>query len=369
MLPRFWSDTSNVADLGVCFDEGIRVTLQGMTVHKAPAVRTRARIQAVVRSFLAGRGFEEVETPCLVPVPGMEPHVQAFKTDLNRETGRRVQQLWLHTSPEFAMKRLLADGWERIFQLSRVFRSEEPSATHNPEFTMLEMYRAGTDYRGIMQDLEELLAHCARAVHPEGQAQLHYRGASIDLTPPFERLSVAEAFSGRAGIDLLACEGEPERLQAMAIDRGYSVGPAGESFEEVFFRVFLTAVEPGLGLPRATFLVDWPASMASLSQLKRSDPRLAERFELYVAGMELANGFTELNDPVEQRRRFEQEQVQRRQLGHPVYPIDERFLEAVGRMPAAGGVAVGFDRLLMLLTGASSITEVLLFPVHEYPEG
>jgi elongation factor P--(R)-beta-lysine ligase len=340
-----------------------------MTSQRRTAALARARMQAEIRSFLAGRGFEEVETPCLVPAPGMEPHIRALETSLVGETGAPPRRLWLHTSPEYAMKRLLAEGWERIFQLCRVFRSEEPSSTHNPEFTMLEMYRAGADYQGIMQDLEELVACCARAGDSEGRAQVLHGGASIDLTPPFERLPVAEAFSARAGIDLLACDGQPERLRTMACDRGYPVGPTGESFEDVFFRVFLAAVEPGLGFPRATYLVDWPAPMASLSKLKRGDPRVAERFELYVAGMELANGFTELNDPAEQRRRLEEEQSQRRQLGLPVYPIDERFLEAVGRMPDAGGVALGFDRLLMLLTGASSIAEVLLFPAHELPAG
>ncbi len=337
-----------------------------MSLRKAHAARARARLQAAVRSFLSARGFDEVETPCLVPVPGMEPHIQAVETRLAPGSGGALQTLWLHTSPEYAMKRLLADGWERIFQLARAFRCDEPSAMHNLEFTMLEMYRAGTDYQGIMKDLEELLAHCARTSSPAGEARILHGGAGIDFTPPFERLSVAEAFSARGGIDLLACAGDPQRLREEARTRGYDVGPEGESFDDVFFRVFLAAIEPGLGFPRPTYLVDWPAPMAALSKLRREDPRVAERFELYVAGVELANGFTELNDPVEQRRRLLEEQQQRRRLGRPVYPLDERFLGAVGRMPDAGGVAVGLDRLLMLLVGAESIDEVLLFPASEF---
>ncbi len=336
-----------------------------MTLPKAQAVRARARLQAEVRSFLTARGFDEVETPCLVPAPGMEPHIQAIEARIVADSGGPPRALWLHTSPEYAMKRLLAGGWERIFQLARVFRSDEPSRTHNPEFTMLEMYRAGTDYQGIMKELEELLAHCARIWNPSGEPRLLRGGARIDLTPPFERLTVAEAFSARGGIDLLACEGDARRLREAARTRGYDVGPEGESFDDVFFRVFLAAIEPGLGLPRPTYLVDWPAAMAALSKSKPGDPRVAERFELYVAGLELANGFSELNDPVEQRRRLVEEQQQRRRLGRPIYPLDERFLESVGRMPDAGGVALGLDRLLMLLEGAESISDVLLFPAGE----
>ncbi len=337
-----------------------------MTPRKAEIARARARLQAAARSHLSARGFEEVETPCLVPAAGMEPHIQAFEARFAPEGGGTPRSLWLHTSPEYAMKRLLAEGWERIFQLARVFRNGELSPSHNPEFTMLEMYRAGTDYQGIMQDLEELLAHCARALHPSGEARIERRGAAIDLTPPFERVTVAEAFSARGGIDLSECQGEPRRLREAARACGYEVGPEGETFDDVFFRIFLAAIEPGLGFPRPTYLVDWPAPMAALSKLKRDDPSVAERFELYVAGLELANGFTELNDPVEQRRRLVLEQEERRRLGRLVHPVDERFLEAVGRMPDCAGVALGLDRLLMLLAGAESISDVLLFPASEF---
>lgn len=333
-----------------------------MNPRKAAAARARARLQAAVRAFFADEGWDEVETPCLVPAPGMEPHIQAFESRFVPEGGGAPRALYLHSSPEYAMKRLLADGWSRIFQLARVFRNGEISATHNPEFTMLEFYRAGADYRGIMEDLEKLLARCARALHPRGEASLSRRGESVDLTPPFQRLTVQEAFAARAGIDLGACGGDGGRLREAARRRGLDAGPDGEDFEDAFFRVFLAAVEPSLGRPRPTYLVDWPASMAALSRVRRDDPRWAERFELYVAGLELANGFTELDDAAEQRRRLVEEQGLRRRLGRRVYPLDERFLEAVGRMPEAGGVALGLDRLLMLLVGAESIEEVLLFP-------
>jgi lysyl-tRNA synthetase class 2 len=324
--------------------------------------RARARLSAAVRATLGGLGYEEVETPCLVPAPGMEVHIQAFETAFVPEGGGAARPLFLHTSPEYAMKRLLADGLPRIFQLARVFRNGEVSPTHNPEFTMLELYRAGADYAGVMDDLERLVEACARALSSDGRPRARRGGRELDLSAPFERLTVNEAFRRHAGVDLAACGGDAGRLAEAARRAGHDPGPPGEAFDDVFFRVMLDAVEPRIGLARPTYLVDWPARMAALSRLKREDPSVSERFELYAGGLELANGFTELTDVAEQRRRFLDEQEQRRRLGHRVYPLDERFLEALGRMPDAGGVAVGFDRLLMLLVGAEAIGEVVLFP-------
>jgi lysyl-tRNA synthetase class 2 len=227
---------------------------------------------------------------------------------------------------------------------------------------MLEFYRAGADYRGIMDDLERLVGAAARALLPGGAARVERGGRTIDLGGPFERLTVDEAFRRHAGVDLGACGGDAARLRAAARAAGHDPGPDGEPFDDAFFRIMLDAVEPKLGLGRPTYLTDWPASMAALSRVRRDDPRWAERFELYAGGLELANGFTELNDAAEQRARLLEEQALRRRLARPVLPLDEPFLEAVGRMPDAGGVAVGFDRLLMLLTGAATIGEVLLFP-------
>lgn len=306
-----------------------------------------------------------METPCLVPAPGMEPHIEAFEAPFAPEGGGRPRPLYLRSSPEYAMKRLLAAGFERVFELARVFRNGELSATHNPEFTMLEMYRAGTDHRGIMADLEELVAACAAAFDPGGAPRARWRGVDLDLAPPFNRLTVAEAFAG-AGVDLAACEGDAGRLRAAARSRGIDPGPDGEGFDDAFFRIFLQAIEPGLGRRRPVYLIDWPASMAALSRISSEDPRWAERFELYAAGLELANGFAELNDAAEQRRRLVEERALRVRMGRAAYPLDERFLEAVGRMPDAGGVALGLDRLLMVLAGAPTVADVLLFPASDF---
>ena len=335
-------------------------------LHRREQARARARLAAETRRVLGALGYEEVETPTLVPAPGMEPHLAPFEAPFHPERGGQPTPLWLITSPEYAMKRLLADGFERVFQLSRVFRDGELSGTHNPEFTMLEFYRAGTDYRGIMDDLERLVEAAARALRPGGASHVERQGRRLELAAPFERLTVQEAFQRHAGIDLGACRGDGDRLRAAARAAGHEAGPDGEPFDDAFFRIMLTAVEPALGAARPTFLVDWPASMAALSRVKAGDPRWAERFELYAGGLELANGFSELNDPVEQRARLVEEQALRRRLGRPVLPLDEPFLAALARMPDAGGVAVGFDRLLMLLTGATSIAEVLLFPASEF---
>jgi len=334
-----------------------------MTTPRREVARARARLSAEVRAHLGSSGYEEVETPCLAPAPGMEPHLHPFETAFVPEGGGAPRPLWLLTSPEYAMKRLLAEGFPRVFQLSRVFRNGEVSATHNPEFTMLEFYRSGADHHAIMDDLERLVAACARAFPGA------HRG--VDLSAPFERLTCAEAFRRHAGVDLAACvrpdgQGEGDALRAAARAAGHDAGPAGEPFEDAFFRLMLDAVEPRLGVGRPTFLTAWPASMAALARLQADDPRWADRFELYAGGLELANGFHELNDAAEQRRRLVAEQEERRRLGRSVLPLDEPFLEAVGRMPQAGGVAVGFDRLLMLLTGARSIEDVLLFPAHGF---
>jgi len=327
--------------------------------------RARARLQAEVRRHLSSRGYDEVETPCLVPAPGMEPHIRAFEAPFVPEGGGEGRPLYLHSSPEYAMKRLLAEGFERIFQLARVFRNGEVSETHNPEFTMLEMYRSGTDHRGIMRDLEELVASCAAALDRDGRPRARWRGSELSLAAPFDRLPVAEAFAA-AGVDLAACQGDAGRLRDEGRRAGIEAGPAGESFDDAFFRIFLAAIEPHLGRSRPVYLVDWPASMAALARLTPGDPRWAARFELYAAGLELANGFFELNDAREQRRRLLEERALRERLGRPAYPLDERFLEAVARLPDAGGVALGLDRLLMLLTGARSVADVLLFPAKDY---
>jgi lysyl-tRNA synthetase class 2 len=334
-------------------------------VRKANA-RARARLCAEVRRTLGAMAYEEVETPCLVAAAGMEPHIQAFAAEFVPDAGGARTPLYLHTSPEYAMKRLLAAGLPRIYQLARVFRNGEVSRTHNPEFTMLELYRANTDYVGIMEDLERLVEACARALSPDGTPRAVRGGEPLDLAAPFDRLTVTEAFRRGAGIDLPACGNDAGRLAEAARRAGLDPGPPGEPFDDVFFRVMLDAVEPRIGRARPVYLTDWPAPMAALSRVRTDDARFAERFELYTGGLELANGFSELTDAAEQRRRLVAEQEQRRRLGRPVHPLDERFLAALQRMPPAGGVAVGLDRLLMLLVGAETIADVLLFPASEF---
>jgi len=339
---------------------------------KRAASRARQTLYREIRSYFAESGFDEVETPLLVTAPGMEPHIDCFETIFVPEMGASgpTRKMWLHASPEFAMKRLLADGWERIFQLTKVFRNGEIATHHNPEFTMLEFYRAigaddvraGRGYGPILIDLEEIGARGARAL--AGSERIRVGGSEIDLTPPWDRLTVEEAFATRAGIEL-PMDGDAKALLARARARGFEPPPSCTSFDDLFFSIFLTMIEPSLGWPRPVFLVDWPASMAALAKLRSDDRRVAERFELYVAGRELANGYHELNDAAEQRRRLVAEQDLRRRLGKAVPPLDERFIEAVGRMPPAAGVAVGVDRLLMLLGGFESIAEVLLFPAVE----
>jgi lysyl-tRNA synthetase class 2 len=328
--------------------------------EKRLMARRRARLAGALRSVFEAMGYDEVETPILVTAPGMEPPIQAFATRFVPEMGAVAgRPLWLHTSPEFAMKRLLSDGWERIFQLTKVFRNGEVSPTHNPEFTMLEFYRAHVDYGPLMDDVEALVKALARAAgHHE---RLRYRGAELRLDLPFERLTVRDAMLRETGLDIRELTAADD-LRREAIARGHFVPTSATSWDDVFFSVFVTAVEPKLGRTRPTFLIEYPALMAALARLKPSDATVAERFELYANGLELANGFSELIDADEQRRRFSQEQQERRDTGREVYPIDEWFLEAVSRMPPAAGVAIGWDRLVMLLTGAERIEDVLLFP-------
>jgi len=296
----------------------------------------------------------------LVSSPGMEPHLLALEVECSFPHGSKHKH-YLHTSPEYAMKKLLALGWERIFQICRVFRDGELGPTHQIEFTMLEWYRAHADYRKIMEDCEGLILSLAETL--EVPLPLHYQGRPVDLRPPYERICVAEAMGKYGRCDIIKNPDGPSLL-GEARANGYRFDPRQSySFDEVFFKVFLEAVEPKLGSPRPTILYEYPSSMAALARLKPGDDRWAERFELYIAGLELANAFSELNDPVEQRRRFEEDQELRRRLGRPVYPIDEEFLSALGRMPPCAGIALGIDRLVMLFCDAPTIDEVVAFPL------
>jgi len=319
----------------------------------------RAKIIQEIRRFFHEREFVEMETPTLVDSPGMEPHLSALELYCTLPDGTRKKK-FLHTSPEYGMKKLLAAGWEKIYQICRVFRDGEVSDTHQIEFTMLEWYRVHADYRKIMEDCEELIGHLAERVLERNE--ISYQGKKINLTSPFQRMSVARAMSLYGGVDIEKNR-DVHSLLEEARSREYHFDPDEiYSYDDIFFKVFLEAVEPALGFPTPTILYDYPSSMAALARLKADNPFWAERFELYAAGLELANAFSELNDPAEQRTRFEEEQKLRAKLGKPVYPIDEDLLRALSRMPPSAGIALGIDRLVMLFCDAPSIQEVLAFP-------
>lgn len=325
----------------------------------------RGEILAGVREFFAAAGYVEVDTPALQISPGLEPHLKAFATTLHDPRDGSVRPLYLHTSPEYAMKKLLAGGVPRIWQLAHVFRDGERSATHHPEFAMLEWYRAGAGYRDLMQECESLLRRVQAAA---GGSALRWRGRVADANGRWMRLTVAEAFARYARIDLLATIPDPAQSDAAllgAAASGIGIEPhLGDDWETLFFRIFLERIEPHLGIGAPTILYDYPLGMAALSRRKPEDPRLAERFELYVCGLELANAFGELTDAAEQRARFAADQQRKQALYGEVYPIDEDFLAALEHgLPPCAGVALGFDRLVMLATGAERIEEILWAPV------
>jgi len=300
-------------------------------------LRERARLLAEVRAFFAARGFVEVQTPVLVPSPGLDLHLDAFEV----RGGDRGAPRWLATSPEYQMKRLLAEGLDRIVQIGPCFRRGEVGSRHNPEFTMLEWYRANAGVEDVMRDTEQLVAAITGG-------SVTVEGRRVDLRPPFERLGVCEAFERFAGWS------RESTLDAAARD------------EDRYFRTLVDVVEPAIEkIDHGVMLVDYPATQASLARKKPGDPQLAERFELYVAGVELCNGFGELVDPVEQRARLEHDQAERRARGLPVYPVDERFLEALARVPPSGGNALGLDRLVALACGTTSIADVVAFTADE----
>jgi elongation factor P--(R)-beta-lysine ligase len=326
----------------------------------------RGRMLGAVRGFFAAQGFVEVDTPALQVSPGLEPHLRAFATQLHDPRDGRTLPRYLHTSPEFAMKKLLVAGLPRIWQLAHVFRDGERGATHHPEFAMLEWYRAGAAWRDLIADCVGLLRACQAAV---GTGTLIWRGSTADARLPWREISVADAFREHCGIDILATAPNPLQpgialLAAEARRIGIEPHP-GDDWEALYFRIFLDRIEPYLGIGAPTILCDFPASMAALSRYNPDDPRLAERFELYVCGLELANAFGELTDPAEQRARFRADQAKKQALYGETYPIDEDFLAALEYgMPPSAGIALGFDRLVMLATAAPAIEDVLWAPVE-----
>jgi elongation factor P--(R)-beta-lysine ligase len=328
---------------------------------RRPFLLGRGRIVAALRAWFAANDFVEVETGALQVSPGNEAHLHAFATNLMAPDGAS-SRLYLRTSPEFACKKLLAAGERRIVEFAKVFRNRERGTLHAPEFTLVEWYRSGEPYQTLMRDCAAILAQAAEAA---GTRQFSFRGRTADPFAEPERVSVADAFARFAGIDLLATlgKGEPDRecLARAALAAGIRIAD-DDSWGDIFSRVLVERIEPNLGQGRATILDEYPAGQAALAR-PSSDPRVAERFELYFCGVEIANGFGELTDAAEQRRRLEAEMAEKQRRYGERYPLDEDFLAALSQMPDACGIALGLDRLVMLATGASRIDQVLWTPM------
>ncbi len=294
------------------------------------ALETRADILHATRAFFLSRDYLEVETPNRIPSPLPESHIDAMPSG----------PWWLHPSPEICMKRMLGAGFERIFQIAKCWRGHERGPLHLPEFTMLEWYRAGIDYRQLMDECEDLFLYVSGALG--AGFRLSHQGRDIDLAKPWERVTVREAFERCGSVPL---------EQALAENR--------------FDEVLALEIEPYLGIPKPTLLCDYPLACGSLARPNKEDPDTVERFEIYIGGLELANGFSELTDAEEQRRRFEKENETRTLRGRPPYPMPEKFLDALSRMPESAGIALGVDRMVMLFADASSIDEVIAFTPEE----
>ena len=327
---------------------------------RKPFLLARREITRALRAWFDEQGFAEVETGILQVSPGNETHLHAPRTELVRADGNRVTR-YMRTSPEFACKKLLAAGEPRIFEFARVFRDRERGDLHLPEFTMLEWYRADAGYDAIMADTVVVIAHAAQAT---GIGSFSFRGRHCDPFAEPELLTVAAAFERFAGIDLLATivdgEGDRAALAAAAKDRVRAADD--DTWSDIFSKVLVEHVEPHLGQGRLTLLFEYPAPEAALARTKPGDPRVAERFEIYACGVELANGFGELTDVAEQRHRFTASMDEKERRYGERYPLDDEFLAAVAHMPEASGVALGFDRLVMLASGAPRIDQVVWTP-------
>jgi elongation factor P--(R)-beta-lysine ligase len=308
----------------------------------AETLAARARILRAVRGWFEAQGFLEVDTPARVRSPGQEVHLDAVPAGAGH---------WLITSPEYHMKRLVAAGLPRIVQIAKCWRGGESGPHHRGEFTMVEWYRANAPLAALAEDCEALLRAAAVAAGRDP--------AALALAAPFTRTTVRELFARHAGFDLAGDEAAPT-LRAKAAAAGVALGTA-TAWDDIFYQVFLDRIEPRLAAGGPTFVFDWPAPLAALARPKPGDPRVVERFELYAGGLELANAFGELTDPVEQRRRFEDEAATRAGRGKQLYPIDEALLAALPAMPPTAGIALGFDRLVMLVLGAGDIRDVVAF--------
>ncbi len=330
---------------------------------RRPLLHARAKTFAAWRNWFANRDFLEVDTAALQVSPGNEAHIAAFATQFVNPEGAR-QPLYLHSSPEFACKKLLAAGETRIFSLAHVFRNKERGPLHHPEFTMLEWYRAGEPYTVLADDLAAL---CASAAQAAGATHFSYRGRTADPFLEPERITVCEAFQRHAGVDLagtLRADGQNDRgaLAKAALGAGMRPAP-DDTWSDLFSKLLSAKVEPHLGDGRITILDEYPASEAALARPVAGRRQVCERFEAYACGVEIANAFGELTDPTEQRRRFMDEMAQMLSVYGETYPLDEDFLAALAHMPQASGIAMGADRVIMLATGADHVERVIWTPL------
>lgn len=327
-----------------------------------PRYLLREKVVDAIRAFFKREGFFEAQTPLLVPAPSNEPYLEVFETKLLSEN-RDSNRAFLISSPEYSLKKLIAAGFPKIFEIARCFRNAEgESRLHNAEFTMLEWYRTDASYTDIMTDCEQLVLFIARSL--KRKPQLSYQSKTINISPPWNRLSVAEAFRKYAGVSVLDLF-NPIKFRAITQKKGYSM-EATTHGEQLYHQIFLNEIEGKLGFDKPTILYDYPAQLSSYARISPRDPRYVERFEFYIAGIELGNAFSELIDPEEQRRRMISDQQERQRLGKTDIPLDEEFLAALAtNLPPSAGIAVGVDRLVMLFADTKSIHETLFFPGNE----
>lgn len=331
----------------------------------------RARILKLIREFFDNQGFIEVDTPAIVKVPSMEPYLDPFSTEVITIDNKK-HRAYLITSPEYAMKELLVEGMDKIYQICKCFRNKEPwDDTHNPEFTMIEWYRTGVDYNQIIQEVLELIEYIGENLDEKNtEFRILNTGNKVqnsDFSIQYsdvQTLTVKQAMKNYADVDLDLCL-DLKSINKVASNKGYEVSK-NDTWDDVFYKIFLQEVEPNLGKEKIIILKDYPIQQASLSKKKQNDQRYAERFEIYLNGLEICNGFSELIDPDEQLSRLKQEQDLRKKLGKEYYDIDKKFIKALQKgMPESGGVALGVDRLVMLFTGAKSIKDINPFNMEE----
>ncbi len=323
---------------------------------------TRAKIITAIRKFFESNGFLEIEPPYLTPYPTLDSNIYSIQVSIHDQKGIQ-RPFFLHTSPEHAMKKLLAAGAEQIFFLGKVFRDRETTALHNPEFTMVEWYRINATYKDIQKDTEELIRFIALELF--AKEEIIYQKKKIDLTAPWESVTIKNLFKQRANINLEE-NLTTESLKNAAASRNIKFA-LDDDWESLFFKIFLEKIEPTLGQTKPTFILDYPAQMGQMAKRKRKSTEWVERVELYIAGMELANGYSELTDPNEQKERFENEQKKKTISGTSKYPVDIELISALRMgIPPSAGIALGIDRLVMLFTDRKNIQDVLLFPLHQY---